>query len=74
LGEVVIDRLDPAFRVKNDDQHLAFEAVPHLLEAREFFAKSDELLLQAFVEHGGHTAGQKGLAALGLTIGAERLF
>ena len=52
--EVLIDRLNPSIRIQGQDQHLAFQTVLHLLKAGEFFAKSRQLLLQAFVEHGKH--------------------
>lgn len=50
--EVLVDRLNPAIRIQGQDQHLAFQTFLHLLKAGEFFAKSRQLLLQAFVEHG----------------------
>ncbi len=50
--EVLIDRLNPSIAFEGQYQHLAFQAFLHLLEAGEFFTKSRQLLLQAFIEHG----------------------
>ncbi|MNL24674.1 hypothetical protein D3C87_1461190 [compost metagenome] len=50
--EVLVDRLNPSIRIKGQHQHLAFQTFLHLLKAGEFFAKSRQLLLQAFIEHG----------------------
>ncbi|MNF83822.1 hypothetical protein D3C84_661550 [compost metagenome] len=50
--KILIDRLNPPVGIQGQDQHLAFQTFLHLLKAGEFFAKSRQLLLQAFVEHG----------------------
>ncbi|VVN40931.1 hypothetical protein PS681_05394 [Pseudomonas fluorescens] len=74
LGEeVLVDRLNAPVGLKVQHQHLAFQAFLHLHEAGEFFTKSGQLLLQAFVEHGEYRwAGWK--AGCSLTIGLENLF
>ncbi|MCY1365695.1 hypothetical protein D9M69_525550 [compost metagenome] len=50
--EVLVDRLNPPVAVEGQHQHFAFQTFLHLLEAGEFFTKSRQLLLQAFIEHG----------------------
>ncbi|MNZ93629.1 hypothetical protein D3C78_1127050 [compost metagenome] len=52
VEEVLIDRLNPSIAVEGQHQHFAFQTFLHLLEAGEFFTKSRQLLLQAFIEHG----------------------
>src|SRR5689334_2070029 len=52
--EVLVDRLNSPIGVEGQDQHLAFQTLLDLQKAGEFFAKSRQLLLQAFIEHGKH--------------------
>jgi len=52
LGEVMVGCLDAPIRAQRQHQHFAVQALPNLLQAGYFFAKSRQLLLQACVEHG----------------------